>query len=202
MPVIYCTYYEPDGLSIPEAAALEHRLGRALLAMGLREQYGLSYSPQELEAALTVIEDHKPFLTERPDIFFSITHCSGFAACAFSSSPVGIDAEKCGYFAEVLINKTLTESEKFILTEKAASPEIRQEWFWRLWTLKEAYVKCQGTGISVDLRSFSFSFNADPVCSDPSVNSFQKKTESGHIVSVCYSGQPEKTLMINRQITL
>ena len=202
MPVIYYTHYDPEGLSIPEAAALEHRLGRALLAKGLQERYALTYTPEVLESALTVIEDHKPYLTRHPDICFSITHCSGLAACAFSSYPVGVDAEKCGYFAQVLINKTLTENEKLILDENSVSAESRQELFWRLWTLKEAYVKCRGTGMSEDLRSFSFSFKEAPLCSDPTVSCFQAMTASGHIISACFNGPHEKTSMIYRQITL
>ena len=113
-------------------------------------------------------------------------------ACAFHDSPIGIDAELPGYFADVLIDKVLSASEKEFLESQGSSLTLRREWFYRFWTLKEAYVKMTGSGVDTDLKAFSFSFTAEDspdkymiTCSDPDVFCFQKILRTGQIISMC-----------------
>lgn len=171
MTTIYYSYYTPSSASIPEICAQEHALGRSLLLHGLRELHGLALSAEQLDAALTAGPHGKPYLAEHPDIHFNITHCDGLAACAFSDRPVGVDAELSGYFAEVLVDKALSADEKKVLETRGLTETLRREWFFRFWTLKEAYVKMTGTGVDVPLREISFSFDGaqdglDDVLSD------------------------------------
>ena len=214
MPVIYCSSYTPGSSSIAEVTRLEHLLGRELLRHGISRCTGKDLSPAELSASLGTSENGKPFLPDFPDIHFNITHCDGLAACAFDSSPVGVDAEKPGYFAEILIKKALTEEEQQFMKSQSVSPDLRSEWFFRFWTLKEAFVKQSGIGVDTDLHSFSFSFTpADGkeipsvhvlsgtddspveydssyqiVCREhPEIKCFQAKLPSGHILSACFS---------------
>jgi 4'-phosphopantetheinyl transferase len=194
MPVIYYTYYEPGSRSVAEVSRLEHDLGRVLLAKGLKELYDAGFAAAE-DLTLSSGPDGKPYLTNHPDIHFNITHCSGLVACAFSDSSVGIDAERIGYFPEVLIGRVLADSEKELLMSCSHDEYLRQECFWRLWTLKEAYVKKSGVGVDTDLKAFSFDFDAavtpgygipSPVrCSDNGVSCHQIFMERGHIMSLC-----------------
>ena len=182
---------------MPEISRLEHELGRALLIKGLDDLYGLKYSAEDEATLISAGPSGKPYLHDHPDIFFNITHASGLVACAFHSDPVGIDVELPGYFPEVLIGRALTESEKAILLSCSHDERLRQECFWRLWTLKEAYVKRSGVGVDSDLNAFSFSFDpsivpetTSPVeigCSDTEVSCSQMFLKSGHIISLCTS---------------
>lgn len=197
MPVIYYAYYSPISEKIPDITAQEHRLGRRLLARGLNDLYQLPVSFGQIDRSLKADANGKPFLPARPDIFFNISHCSGLAVCAFDSLPIGADAELPGYFADILVSRVLSESEKSFLQNTGVNLPLRQEWFYRLWTLKEAYVKKSGKGVDTDLTKFSFSFDESGEklhvrCSDPLVSCFQEKLPSGHILSVCYtdSGSP------------
>lgn len=198
MPVIYYTYYTSGSRSPKETTALEHHLGRQLLNTGLAALYGFTVSQEELSFG----ERGKPFLSSRPDIHFNISHCKELVLCAFDSAPVGADAETPGYYSDALIRRTLADSEQRFLEEKAVSDESRREWFYRLWTLKEAYVKRSGIGVDTSLTAFSFSFSEreNPggyhvTCSDPSVLCFQEKLPSGHIISLCYTGRDKKVLL-------
>lgn len=194
MPVIYYTYYTPVCKSISAVSSQEHALGRELLRRGLKDQYSLSFSKELLDAAITIEKNGKPCLREYPGIHFNISHCDGFAACAFHSQSVGIDAELPGHFARVLIGKALSEEEKNFFQMMGTTPALEQEWFYRFWTLKEAYVKQTGTGLDVDLKGVSFRFSADPAkdgkllvsCSDRNMCCVQKKLSQGQILSVCY----------------
>ncbi len=177
MITVYYSHYVPVSDSIPEVSAQEHALGRALLLHGLRELYGLCLAPEQLDSRLAAGTCGKPYLADRPGIQFNITHCDGLAACAFGDRPVGIDAELPGYFAEVLISRALSAGERELLAAAAARGEsLRREWFFRLWTLKEAYVKMTGTGVDVPLREISFSFLPEAQQVNPS---FPPKARQG-----------------------
>ncbi|MBQ9063836.1 MAG: 4'-phosphopantetheinyl transferase superfamily protein [Blautia sp.] len=202
MPVVIYSTYIPVSDSGREIAAQEHRLGRSLLYDGLLSLYGLTVSPEDI----AVGKNGKPYLMSAPDIHFNISHCSGLAACAFDNEPIGTDAELIGYFAEILIKRTLSEAEKHFLADIALDENERNEWFYRFWTLKEAYVKRTGIGVDTDLTAFSFFFNGPPedpasdiICSAPAVSCFQKKLESGHIISVCCSGTCKDIVLLKHQ---
>lgn len=191
MPIIYYTYYTPVSSSVTAVSNQEHRLGRQLLAAGLNNLFGLSV-PKDLPPDFVQLKPGgKPFLPDHPEIFFNITHCKGLAACAFHHHPIGIDAELPGYFPEILIRRALAEPEQQILQVRGRTPALRQEWFYRLWTLKEAYVKCSGTGVDTDLTAFSFTFTQQKsgapkiLCSDSSVQVFQHQLNRGQVLSIC-----------------
>lgn len=190
MTTIYYTYYTPVSSKILEVAAQEGRLGLRLLVHGLEYLYGIHISEENIKMQLSREEHGKPRLTDHPRIHFNITHCPGLVACAFDSGPIGVDAELPGYFPPILIKRALAETEKDILTAKGTTPELKQEWFYRLWTLKEAYVKKSGQGVDTDLTAFFFSFagegeNITVFCSDPLVSCYQTRLEQGHILSLC-----------------
>lgn len=163
MPAVCYQYYTPISASIPDVCAQEHALGRALLRCGLDELYGISLPSDRLEEELSIGENGKPYLKNYPQIQFNISHCDRLAACAFDAGPVGVDVELPGYFAEILIRKALSDEEKDFLERMATTKELRQEWFFRFWTLKEAFVKMTGTGVDAPLKEISFSFFPAPV---------------------------------------
>lgn len=71
--------------------------------------------------------------------------------------------------------------------------------FTRLWTLKEAYVKAIGIGISYPLREVSFSFSGDRILSSKPEASFAQLLLPGHILSVCVMKPlPEQPVIYDR----
>ncbi len=203
MPVILYTSYIPRSESTREINQQEHQLGRKLLREGLSSFFGLCLDEEELAHNLSFSENGKPFMAAHPEIHFNISHCDGLVVCAFDAQDVGIDAEFPGYFPEILISRIMTGSEKSILEEATAGGKSRAEWFFRIWTLKEAYVKMTGTGVDTDLKSFSFSFEPGdgsdaPVilCSDPAVHCFQTVLPTGHIVSLCCSAHSRPPVVL------
>ena len=197
---IYYEYYKRGALSVREVSALEHETGRELLRTGLSDLYGLSFSHSELETQIVFEPDGKPYLKDHPACFFNISHCDGLVVCAFADVPVGIDAEKPGYFADVLVNRILSEEEKFLLEPLKASKSERDLMFIRFWTLKEAYAKLSGEGMDADVRRVSFRPGtlhlldpADEVisprgevgCSEPDLRAWQYQLEGGYVLAVC-----------------
>lgn len=93
---------------------------------------------------------------------FSLSHTHGMVACAVGQThDFGIDVEACRNTVPVsdLARKYFAPEEASLIAGLPASQQ--HVMFYRIWTLKEAYVKATGTGLATKLNSFSFSF--DPV---------------------------------------
>jgi 4'-phosphopantetheinyl transferase len=100
----------------------------------------------------------KPFLAPgQPECEFNIAHTTGLVACALAKTGnVGIDVESVDRVAnsEEIARKYFSEREVLALQEcKGVEHQTR---FIELWTLKEAYLKAIGTGLSDRLNDFSF----------------------------------------------
>ena len=200
MLIVYYTYYTPvsDFTSIVESQ--EHMLGRRLLLAGMKNIYQIDCTMDGLDSLLTVSPNGKPYLDGLSHIHFNITHCDRLVACAFADHPIGIDAELPSHFEDVLIKKVLSPEEKHFFNKIAVNDKLRTQWFFRFWTLKEAYVKKIGTGIRDPLSGITFTFSRactpySVTCSDSAVVFWQHTLKSGHILSVCHS-HPEKSVLL------
>ena len=98
----------------------------------------------------------KPSLALFPDIHYNISHAEGIAACIVSDFECGIDCERVREYRPNVMKRAFSEKEREIVEN--ANEDKKNELFFRLWTLKEAYVKALGTGISYPLNTAEFSF--------------------------------------------
>lgn len=87
----------------------------------------------------------KPFLVDRNDVCFNISHSEDRVMCAVSSYPVGCDVEYINDVSEALEKKVLTVSER----EQCAASNDRKKMFFRFWTSKESFVKAVGDGMAL-----------------------------------------------------
>lgn len=83
------------------------------------------------------------------DVFFSISHSGDLVCCAVSDREIGIDIEKKREIRLDAAKRFACESE---LEYIGGSTER----FFEIWTLKEAYFKCIGTGLGADIKNVSF----------------------------------------------
>ncbi len=99
----------------------------------------------------------------RPDLRFSLSHTHGMVACAVAcTARIGIDVEACATSVPVLetARRLFATSELRYLADLPA--DQLHAAFYRIWTLKEAYLKALGTGLTDRLDGFAVSL--DPVC--------------------------------------
>ncbi len=117
-----------------------------LLAEGCAE---LGWDPQGY-----IGENGRPMLLEKGH-YISLAHAGDYAVAAFSEEPVGIDVEEIARFTserrEKIGRKILTEAEKEYL-HQLMSDCVQATAFAEIWTRKEAFVKCNGKGLSMDFR--------------------------------------------------
>jgi 4'-phosphopantetheinyl transferase len=98
----------------------------------------------------------------RPELRFNLSHTRGLVACAVGvGSEIGIDVETLARTPAGLdiSERYFSPSEVAIL--RATAPDRQHDTFLRFWTLKEAFIKATGEGLSRGLGSFSFTL--DPV---------------------------------------
>jgi 4'-phosphopantetheinyl transferase len=97
---------------------------------------------------------------DRGKLRFNLSHTTGFVACAVTAcGDIGIDVESLTRkpAEHDVAGRFLSPPEVAIL--RHAAPERRHEMFFRIWTLKEAFIKATGEGLSRPLASFSFSLD-------------------------------------------
>jgi 4'-phosphopantetheinyl transferase len=112
--------------------------------------------PKSLEFDLNVYG--KPRLRPRagsPCPGFNLSHTHGLVALALAhEEDIGVDVEshRSSDWAE-LVKTVFTPEEQVGLWY--CPPAQRQRRFYELWTLKEAYIKARGMGLSLPLQGFS-----------------------------------------------
>jgi len=100
----------------------------------------------------------KPYVAEPPIAtkwFFNLSHSGRLIACVVGERPVGIDVELQNRDLAGLLfsNHLFTENETKWITARAAQITRRAA---ALWTLKEAYLKALGLGLSFPMAQVSF----------------------------------------------
>ena len=94
----------------------------------------------------------KPYI-EGCRLDYSISHSGSFAMLAVSENKVGCDIQKIdGNERHGVAKKFFTQSENRLIESGKLD-------FFRLWTLKESYIKMLGTGLKTPLDSFEVELN-------------------------------------------
>ena len=118
-------------------------LARALKSVGVNEN-----------AEISVGKNGKPFLRDIEYVHFNLSHSGNLVMCAISNMEVGCDVER-------VKNGRLGVAERFFTPEEREFINIgknekeKNERFFRLWTLKESFIKANGAGLSMSMNSFS-----------------------------------------------
>ncbi|MFT4296321.1 MAG: 4'-phosphopantetheinyl transferase superfamily protein [Micropruina sp.] len=95
----------------------------------------------------------KPLLQDRPGVEFNLSHAGSWVVCATGTDPVGVDVEALANARPHLADGMFAPDERdYVLGGPAAEASLR---FTRVWTLKEAYTKYLGRGLSEPLDRFS-----------------------------------------------
>lgn len=139
-PDIYGKYYQKvpelrrqkaDGLRFEKDRALS--IGAWALWMHVQEAYGLE-----------------------EDTVFNLSHSGRYVMCAFSDrggEEVGCDLEVIQEYKDRVARRFYCPEEYAYIIGRDREEE-RAEWFYRLWVLKESFLKATRRGMGLDTRSF------------------------------------------------
>ncbi len=117
------------------------------------------YIEWELDPARSEIQTDvlgKPFVPGLEQHSFNLSHTTDKIALLLSDKPCGVDIESSERVLaeEKLVRRYFHEQEAG--TYFNLPPERRRSYFFRIWTLKEAYLKAEGSGIRRQLKSIGF----------------------------------------------
>ena len=142
---------------------------------------------------------------------FSLSHTADLVVCGVTwDVPVGVDAESIDQ-----VEDRLEIAARYFAPEEAAAlekltEEVRSVRFIEYWTLKEAYAKAKGLGLSLPLDSavFDLSLGDGPVsvrfdervADDPSTWSFSLMREPAHRIALAtrLGGASDGEVLIER----
>ncbi len=97
----------------------------------------------------------KPFFPDFPNIHFSLSHSREMAFAVFADTDVGCDIEFRKQPNDKLAGRFFCRDEISWMQDAKEETE-REERFYRLWTLKESFIKATGQGLRLPLDSFCF----------------------------------------------
>ncbi len=150
-------------------------LKQGLLEIGI-ERYSLRYG-----------ENGKPYLDGENGVFFNLSHSGDFAVCAIFNKEVGVDIEKVGIASEKLLERVTTDSEyKYLMS---LDEKKKNEEFFRLWSVKESYMKYLGAGFCLNPKDIEVGFGERLGISHNGTDvnvSLAECEVSGYKMTVCY----------------
>lgn len=137
------------------------------------------------EKPLIFGEHEKPYAADN-SLYFSVSHSGAIVAIATDSAELGMDVEALPATDRLKIADRFYHENEREYVHKADDECCA---FCRIWTRKEAYLKCTGEGISTDLTAFD-------TTSPPLSESIVTHDLDGYCLSIC-SEKPITESMIN-----
>jgi 4'-phosphopantetheinyl transferase len=137
----------------------------------------------------------KPYLKDRKDFFYNLSHSGRYVVMAWGSSEVGIDVQehRAGTDLRALAAYGFAPDEYAYVFR--CDTQIPQR-FYDIWTAKESYLKYTGKGLGMDLRSFSV------MQPDAKVRYLRPALEDGYSLCLCtVENQCTTTLLDLRQLS-
>lgn len=164
---------------IHNISGLKHEIGYRLLQIYMR--YELNDKSHFL---LDKTETGKPFLKDFKNVRFNISHSKNLVILGVCEEEIGVDCETVRVGKETVAERIFTKIQKEIY----AKTEDKNLYFTRIWTLKESFVKCIGTGIGYPLNEIEVYIDENDILVNNMQDYYFDQMEIFHnIVSVCTS---------------
>ena len=151
----------PDPLSVPEILqrlplGRQQRIHSMKQEKSRKQSMGVGLLLQKV-LALYHMQDSKVFIGEHgkpmvDGLEFSLSHSGDLVICAVSDKPVGCDVEEIRKAPKGVAERYFSDSEQEYLDQ--FSGEEYDKAFFRIWTLKESYVKMTGEGMGVPMEEY------------------------------------------------
>lgn len=105
----------------------------------------------------------KPYLPQR-DLHFNLSHSGHWALLAVGKAEfIGVDVEAIGATRDLSgIAENYYHPQEFVQLQ-TLDAAAQADYFYRLWTLKEAFFKAIGTGISAGLEKIQFDLGGNKI---------------------------------------
>lgn len=131
------------------------------LGAGILLDRGLSeYGLRENQTVTAYGKYGKPYLSDYPEIHFNLSHSRQMVLAVFAKTEVGCDIEWMGEGEEELARKFFCPGE-YAYIKRQPEGVKRSQAFYRIWTLKESFLKAAGLGLGLSLNAFEIRIGLD-----------------------------------------
>lgn len=164
-----------------------------LLVQACRD-FGVDYSKQHF----VIGENGKPAFSGTDSLHFNLSHSDQRAFCIASTQPVGCDVEKIRHMDHGIAKRFFAPAENDAL----ALCQTDDHWdalFFRIWTLKEAFMKCTALGFGLPLNAFTILPTNDKITLNQQVDNndyqlFTHTSNDGYQYAWCIKNTQEESL--------
>jgi 4'-phosphopantetheinyl transferase len=126
----------------------------------------------------------KPYLKGYEKIHFNLSHSEKMCILVESDKEVGCDIERIQKDDVDIVNRCFSEEEKRNLEKSSDKDRL----FTQIWTAKEAFLKCIGTGLSEKMKDITITHNEN-IRVKQSVNqklySFHSAKIEDYVLTIC-----------------
>ncbi len=116
---------------------------------------------------------------------FNVSHSGKYVVLSVGTEPVGVDIEIMQRGRKRIASRFFSLEECIQIDQSYDCDKT----FTRLWTLKEAFLKCIGTGIDENINKFTIDLNGGNIKIKQNINNniyyFKEYSVEGYQLSVC-----------------
>jgi len=183
-----------------EETRLRSLTAGVLLQYALCEKTGISCEEAK-PFPISYGEKGKPYLAGYPEVHFNLSHSGDYVCCAVSDGPVGVDIQKKVSRRKKLAERFFTPAERRMLSE--CGERESQELFFRMWSIKESYLKLTGEGLSGGLSGFEILWQERAVVRGGKIAAYFEESAcpEGYSFCVCAEQRPRNVRWEMRRIT-
>ncbi|WP_196593312.1 4'-phosphopantetheinyl transferase family protein [Pectinatus sottacetonis] len=146
-------YRQQKVLSIKAVPARKLSLGAGLLLNHALKEHNI----KSASAKFYTNDFGKPYL-KNINIYFNLSHSGKYVFCAISNTEIGCDIQKSNaYYNFDIIKRFFHPAEQKLILTKTGTEQ--KKLFFRIWALKESYVKNIGIGIAHTFKNFAVNIN-------------------------------------------
>lgn len=157
---LFCKYVSADRREKIQSYLYEEDAYRSLLAsLSVRYLLCTFLDMDNSKLAFGWNQNGKPYILGAENCYFNISHSKNRVVCILDVFPVGIDVEKMTDIDIDEVSACLHWGEYRDIN--ALAKDEKKRYFYRVWTVKEAYLKMRGTGLLRPLSSFYVIGNND-----------------------------------------
>jgi 4'-phosphopantetheinyl transferase len=116
----------------------------------------------------------KPYLKDREDLHYNLSHSGRYVVLAWGDTAVGVDVQRHDADAN-----TQAIGKRFFTSDELQYIRGNRNRFYEIWTKKESYLKYTGKGLRAGLDSFSV------LAPERKIRYFYRTLETDYSLSLC-----------------
>ena len=155
----------------------------------LAKAYEDIYDKAAKDIIIEKAEHGKPYIKGKEEFKYNISHSGDYVVLAYTTdeaiTSIGIDIEKIKTRDDdmKIANRFFTGEEMDYISEGLECSDVDTR-FYKVWTMKEAFLKYTGMGLGQRLDSFSVNPDELSIVGQSNI-SYDMKVIDKHIISVC-----------------